>query len=67
MSVPLAEIVRLTLYILLPTVVVMALLLWGIKRQHDPQILDRKRNREARARRRAQRAREARGDGQPEN
>ncbi len=56
---PLAEILRLFGYLLIPALLVMALILWAIKRQHDPMILDRKREKEARARRRARRKRES--------
>ncbi|WP_221032621.1 hypothetical protein [Actomonas aquatica] len=49
------EILRLAAFIILPALVVMGLITWAIKRQHDPMILDRKREREARARRRENR------------
>ena len=49
------HVLKLALYIGLPVLVVMGLLIWSIKRQHDPMVLDRKREKEAKARRRAQR------------
>ena len=42
-------------YIGVPVVVVMGLLIWSLRRQLDPMVLDRKREKEAKARRRAQR------------
>lgn len=46
---------KLAAYIGLPAAVVMGLIVWGIRRQLDPMVLDRKREKEAKARRRAQR------------
>ena len=43
-----AELLRILAIIVLPVLGVMGLLLWWIKRQHDPSILDRKRERERR-------------------
>ncbi len=59
MSGPFAEILRLAAYILVPTLIVMGLIVWVIKRQHDPMILDRKRDKEAHERRRSRRRRGA--------
>lgn len=50
-----ATALKLVGYIGVPVVVVMGLLIWSLRRQLDPMVLDRKREKEAKARRRAQR------------
>ena len=50
-----ATALKLVGYIGVPVVVVMGLLIWSLRRQLDPMVLDRKREKEAKGRRRAQR------------
>ena len=52
---PVLALLDLAIYIGIPVSVVMGLLIWSLRRQLDPMVLDRKREKEAKARRRAQR------------